>query len=204
MNTIQPAIDVDDKRQEFCQILYSCDDEYSSKLMKVLEWLDATDFFYAPASTIYHLCVPGGLCAHSIEVYRQFDWLCDKYSPTVPKGSRMVMALFHDLCKVHCYNPCRRSRKTGELNQWGKPIWEDYDAYEFVEEFPFGHGEKSVYLLSQLIDLTPEEAIAIRWHMGAYDNAAKSDIRTLDRATTMYPVATLLHVADQLATMLGW
>lgn len=171
----------------------------------LLEYLmNETDFFYAPCSTMYHLCVPGGLVTHSLRVHDYFNELCNLYYPDFSAESRTICALFHDLCKYHCYNPCKRSRKTGEYWPNGKPVWEDYDAYEFVEEFPFGHGEKSVYLLSRYLDLTDEEALAIRWHMGMYDNAAKSDARTLNNAIEKYPVITLLHCADLIATSKGY
>lgn len=165
---------------------------------------EGSDFYGAPCSTIYHLCVRGGLVLHSLTVFAIFDTLCSLYKPDFPAESRAICALFHDLCKVNSYKPARKSRKTGQLNTYGKPIWEDYDAFEFDEALPYGHGEKSVYLLMKYIDLTEEEAIAIRWHMGAYDNAAKSDARTLGKATEKYPVITLLHAADLIATSMGF
>lgn len=172
------------------------------KLMEYL--LVDTDFYMAPCSTVYHLCVPGGLVLHSLKVHEFFAVLCTLFRPDVPAETRAICALFHDLCKANTYKSCKKSRKTGEYWPNGKPIWEDYDAYEFVEEFPFGHGEKSVYLLTKYITLTDEEALAIRWHMGAYDNAAKSDARTLGKATEKYPVIALLHAADQIATAMGY
>lgn len=202
MNTENPVIDTEANRQEFLLAVRNA--VQRPGIESLLEYLDSTDFFYAPASTIYHLSCEGGLVAHSLSVYRQFNWLCDKYFPTIEAESRAIMALLHDVCKVHCYNPCRKSRKTGELNGWGKPIWEDYDAYEFVEEFPFGHGEKSVYLINQHMRLTPEEAMAIRWHMGMYDNSAKGDSRPYNNACDKFPVIKLLHCADEISAMLGW
>ena len=44
---------------------------------KLLAWLDSTDFYSAPASTKYHLCVEGGLCQHSLNVFYTMVDLCN-------------------------------------------------------------------------------------------------------------------------------
>ena len=120
--------------------------------------------------------------------------------PDFPKESRHICALFHDLCKYHCYNPAKKSRKTGRLLHNGKPEWEDYIGYDFVEEFPYGHGEKSVYLLQKYIQLTDVEAMAIRWHMGYSDATFKGGQQSVSNAIKLYPVIALLHSADIIAT----
>lgn len=171
----------------------------------LLEWIaDKTDFYVAPCSTVYHLSITGGLCLHSLKVYEIFDQLCGLYYPEFPAESRAVCALLHDLCKANVYKPALKSRKTGEYWPNGKPKWEDYMAYDFDDPFPYGHGEKSVYLIMKHMPLTDEEAMAIRWHMGGYDSSAKSDTRTLGNATTKYPVISLLHAADLIATSQGF
>lgn len=162
--------------------------------------LNETDFFYAPCSTRYHLCVEGGLVEHSLHIDDIFDVLCDMFMPDFPKESRHICALFHDICKYHCYNPAKKSRKTGKTLPNGKPEWEDYTGYDFVEEFPYGHGEKSVYLLQKYIELTDEEAMAIRWHMGYSDATFKGGQQSVSNAITKYPVIALLHSADIIAT----
>lgn len=68
------------------------------------------------------------------------------------------------------------------------------------DRFPFGHGEKSVFLISRLMRLTDEEALAIRWHMGAYDDAARGGSRTLSAAMEVSPLVYELHAADMRAT----
>jgi hypothetical protein len=171
----------------------------------LLNWLDVeTDFYLAPCSTIYHLNISGGLCLHSLAVLRCFDRLCDMFRPEFPDESRVICALLHDLCKVNNYVTALKSRKTGELWPNGKAKWEDYIGYDVVDKFPFGHGEKSVYLAVKHIPLTDEEAIAIRWHMGAYDDGARVSLRTLGNATSAFPVTTLLQCADMIATSEGF
>ena len=170
----------------------------------LIEWLEKeSDFFYAPCSTIYHLSQEGGLCAHSLSVWEIFNRLCEEFYPQFPAESRAIVSLFHDLCKHHTYNPCVRSRKTGETWPNGKPKWEDYDSFEFVEELPLGHGEKSLYLLMKHIPITDEEALAIRWHMGAFDEAVKGGSRALSNAQGKTQAVTLLHCADLISTSGG-
>lgn len=162
--------------------------------------LNETDFFYAPCSTRYHLCVEGGLVEHSLHVDDIFNTLCEKFMPDFPEESRHICALFHDLCKYHCYDPAKKSRKTGRILPNGKPEWEDYMGYDFLEEFPYGHGEKSVYLLQKYIKLTDAEAMAIRWHMGFSDATFKGGQQSVSNAMKLYPVIALLHSADIIAT----
>lgn len=172
---------------------------------RLMVWLETeTDLFSAPCSTVYHLNFHGGLVLHSLKVFEIFDKLCDLFYPEFPAKSRAICALFHDLCKVNTYVPAIKSRKTGEYWPNGKAKWEDYAGWDFDEQFPYGHGEKSVYLLMKIIPLSDEEAMAIRWHMGGFDNFAKSDSRPLSNATQKYPVITLLQAADMIATSQGF
>lgn len=167
----------------------------------LLEYLlNETDFFYAPCSTRYHLCIEGGLAEHSLHVDDIFNTLCDEFMPDFPEESRHICAMFHDICKFHCYNPAKKSRKTGNLLPNGKAEWEDYIGYDFVEEFPYGHGEKSVYILQKYIKLTDAEAMAIRWHMGFSDATFKGGQQSVSNAMKLFPVIALLHSADIIAT----
>ena len=159
-----------------------------------------TDFFYAPCSTRYHLSEEHGLVAHSVNVFEVFRTLCGIYYPTLDEESIAICSLFHDICKYHCYEPVKKSRKTGNTLPNGKPEWEDYWSYDFVEEFPFGHGEKSVYILSKFLKLTDEEAMAIRWHMGFSDVAYKGGSYSVSNAMEKYPIISILHSADLMAT----
>lgn len=71
-----------------------------------------------------------------------------------------------------------------------------------TDDYPYGHGEKSVYMIMDWMHLTDGEALAIRWHMGAYDAAARSDLRELSRAMEQSKLVTMLHLADMMATHL--
>ena len=156
----------------------------------LMNWLEESDFYTAPASSRFHGSHPGGLLEHSLNVYSELQRLLKAY-PEVQcsKETAAIIALFHDVCKVNMYVPEKRNRK----NDQG--IWEQYDAYRIDEKFKFGgHGSKSVFLLQQFIKLTPEEAVAINNHMGAYDNDH------VGSSFEAYPLAFLLHMADGAAT----
>lgn len=171
---------------------------------ELLEWLENnTDFFYAPCSTRYHLCEEGGLLKHSINVLENFELLCADFNARLDLESIIICALFHDVCKVNTYKPCKKSRKTGRTLPNGKPEWEDYTGYDFDEEFPYGHGEKSVYMLQKFIKLTDVEAMVIRWHMGFSDSTFKGGQQSVSNAMAKYPEIALLHSADLIATAMG-
>ena len=170
-------------------------------IKELLEYLEKeTDFFYSPCSTKYHLSVEGGLVEHSINVYLNFTKICGLFYSDFSEESIAICSLFHDICKFHCYNPSKKSRKTGKTLPNGKPEWEDYTGYDFVEDFPYGHGEKSVYLLQKYIALTDEEAMAIRWHMGYSDSSFKGGMQTVSNAMSKYPVIAYLHSADMISS----
>lgn len=172
----------------------------------LLAYLEKSDFFTAPASGRFHLSVPGGLCQHSINVYEQ---LRDQYEHFLKKNPEFteltpeqeeaiaICGLLHDLCKINFYVPVKKSRKTGKNLPNGKPEWEDYWGYDIEDKLPYGHGEKSVYIASGFMRLTREEAFAIRYHMGAFQ---EGEARNAGSAFGMYPLALFTHIADMLAT----
>lgn len=140
----------------------------------LLEWLESTDFFTAPAT------YPGGLVKHSLNVYYALLGSYNVnglYSPQ----TKAIVALLHDVCKANYY--------AGE-----------YPAYTVRDQLPMGHGEKSVYLVMKHMELTDDEALAIRWHMGAYDDAFRGGSRALNEAMKKTPLVLALHYADMLAT----
>lgn len=161
---------------------------------ELLAWLEKTDFFTAPASTKFHLCCEGGLCEHSLNVY---ECLNERYKDEHPAETLAIIALLHDLCKAQFYKVSSRNQKNEQTGQWEKVPY-----YTIEDRFPFGHGEKSVFLIERFMRLKIEEAIAIRWHMGGFDDSAKAGGFTVSNAFEMYPLAVKLHVADIEATYL--
>ena len=165
---------------------------------KLLEYLmsDQCDFFTAPASTRFHGAHAQGLLEHSLNVY---DCLCDYLSrPRVKDVYHMnyneesiaIAALLHDICKVNCYKESMRNAKVN-----GK--WEQVPYYEFEDHLPYGHGEKSVYIITGFMRLSREEAFAIRYHMGF---SGTEDARSIGFSFENYPLSFALSCADMEAT----
>lgn len=156
-----------------------------------------SDFFEAPASTRFHLSRPEGLLEHSINVYKCLkDYLerprvKEVYNLNVNDESIAIVALLHDLCKVNIYRKSFRNTKDDS----GK--WIKVPSYEFHDELPYGHGEKSVYIISGFMKLTREEAFAIRYHMGFSDT---QNVRSVGEAFAKFPLAFALSTADMEAS----
>ena len=162
------------------------------EMEELLAWLETTDFFEALAGAKHHGAYPGGLVDHSLDVYDQL--LLEPGALEYSGNTLAVCALLHDACKVGVYHLEDRRRKNPDTGRW-----ETYQGYVFRDPLPLGHGEKSVFLIQRHMDLTDEEALAIRWHMGAYDNAVKGDGRALSAAMEATPWVWRLHQADMCA-----
>lgn len=150
-------------------------------------YLVTSDFFTAPASTRYHLAAPGGLAQHSWNVYQQLDLLQKRWHVAEDRESLVFCGLLHDVCKVNFYAP--------------DPANPPY--YKVREKEPLGHGEKSVIVLQRYTRLTEDEALAIRWHMGAWDAESAGQRRSLNQAIEKSPLLRALMIADQTATFLA-
>ena len=161
---------------------------------RLLDFLcsDNSDFFTAPASTQYHGAYPGGLLEHSLNVY---DCLCDYmardrvrdvYGLNYSDESIAIVALLHDLCKVNFYVETTRNVKENG-------VWVAKPFYTIDDQLPYGHGEKSVYIVSGYMRLTRDEAFAIRYHMGFSGDYDKRDV---GNAFAKFPLAVALNFAD--------
>lgn len=161
-----------------------------------LKWLNSTDFFTAPASTKFHCACQGGLVQHSVSVYhvmreKHFDPEVDN------EESFAICALLHDVCKAQFYKVSTRNVKNEETGAWEKRPY-----YSIEDSYPYGHGEKSVFLIERFIRLKTSEAIAIRWHMGGFDEAARGGSFAISQAYEKYPLAVKLHLSDLESTYL--
>ncbi len=154
----------------------------------------ASDFFTAPASTRYHLACEGGLLEHSLNVYDCLqDYLSrekvkNEYGLSYSDETVAIVSLLHDLCKVNVYKVSSRNVKDPVTGKWNAVPY-----YEFEDKLPYGHGEKSVYIISGYMRLTREEAFAIRYHMG-FSN--EDDPRNVGAAFENFPLALALSIAD--------
>ena len=164
---------------------------------KFLEYLtNKSDFFTAPASTRFHGAHEGGLAEHSVNVYECLRAYLDRervkslYHMEYSDESVALVALLHDVCKIGCYKVSTRNVKDEN------GVWQRVPYYQFDDPMPYGHGEKSVYIISGFLRLSREEAFAIRYHMGFSGTEDKNNI---GRALEMYPLALALNVADMEA-----
>ena len=170
--------------------------EGSAELLDYLE--NKSDFFSAPASARFHGSCAGGLCEHSVNVYRCLEaYLARKrvrevYGIECSPESAAIAALLHDLCKIGCYRAGTRNVKNESTGQWEK-----VPTFYYEDKLPYGHGEKSVYIISDFMRLTREEAMAIRWHMGF---SGPEDSRLVGQALQQFPLAFALATADMEAS----
>ena len=159
---------------------------------------EKSDFFKAPASTKFHGSYEGGLCEHSVNVYEALREYVNRprfkeeYGLSYSDETIAIVALLHDLCKINIYKASTRNvKKDG--------VWVSVPYYEFDDKMPYGHGEKSVYIINGYMRLSREEAFAIRYHMGF---SKDEEARNVSAAFEMYPLAMANYVADMEATFL--
>lgn len=169
----------------------------------LLEWLEGSDFFHAPASSQYHGAKNGGLLEHSLLVYDALKRVTGAFPETGlsrKEDTLIIAALLHDLCKANFYKKGFRNRKNEQTGQWEK-----VEVYEIEDLFPFGHGEKSVVIAQRFISLTKEEMLAIRWHMAGFDDTARQygGGQALSKAMKECSLITALHAADLAACHFG-
>ena len=178
-------------KEEFIKLLK---ETKRSGIDDLLAFLEKSDFYIAPASTRFHGSKEMGLLEHSMKVYEILKQKVNNCSISieVPEETIRIVALLHDICKTNFYKVDYRNAK----NSLG--VWEKVPYYTVDDTIPYGHGEKSVMMLSEYIKLTNEEKYAIRWHMGYTE--PKELYTTIGTAYKKYPLALLTHEADLEAT----
>lgn len=190
-------------KEEFKNLLSSIDRE---GIDDIIQYCEEHDMYVAPSSTRFHLCSKGGLLQHSLNVYNAaknmlFDNGDGTYSykingtevARISEDTLKISTLLHDFCKMDTYKPTYGTKKYDDGSER-----ETITKWSFKEELPFGHGEKSVYVINKMMDLTEEEASAIRWHMGAFGNEEQSWPMT--NAIKKYPIIWAIHNADMEAS----
>ena len=115
---------------------------------RLLNWLETTDFFTAPASTRFHGACECGLVMHSINVYNAM--MQHFFTEGESAESYAICGLLHDLCKANFYKVGTRNVKNDVTGQWEKVPF-----YQVADQLPYGHGEKSVYLIEHFMRLKP-------------------------------------------------
>ena len=176
--------------QENKERFYELINEVPRYKVKLLDYLETHDYFTAPASTKFHLNCEGGLLEHSLQVYDKLNKLCEvsDIGKKIPEHTRILVSLLHDFCKINLYKP--------NILVSGKQS--DKIPYTHQETLPLGHGEKSAILLSRLIELTDQELMMIRFHMGLFD---KAFYENSNKIKELYPEVILFFMADWLSSI---
>lgn len=179
-------------KQRFLEILRT--NVTRNGIDKFIDWLEKTDFFEAPASTKFHAAYAGGLLEHSLNVY---DVYMEKHFVEGEDNleSVTICTLLHDLCKANFYKLSKRNQKIDGQ-------WVEVDFYTVEDTFPYGHGEKSAFLIERFMRLKIDEACAIRWHMGGFDDSAKGGSFAISNAYDKYKIAVKMHLSDLEASYL--
>lgn len=197
-------------KQEFIGLIESIK-RNGADIAKLVNKLQHSDFFYAPASTKYHAAYEGGLCEHSLNVYHQLKRLVNTIPGLDPycydEDSLKIISLLHDISKMNIYEKTSKNvkvycdevdaQKRDEMGwfKWvSEPGWKTKD-----KKFAYGsHEMNSEYIIRQFIPLTIDESVAVLHHMGGmnYDSAQDN----LAEIYTQYQLSMLLHFADMLAT----
>lgn len=184
--------------EEFCKA-----DDMVPKFKMCIDWLESTDFFEAPASRGYHGSFTGGLLCHCLDVcncviglWRSGVFMVgDAETGDLTLDSAILCALVHDWCKIGLYESYMRNVKNEDTGKWDKvPSFK----YRDTPTFTFGHGTTSMYLASKFFKLMPEEALAIRWHMGRWQ-VGDCEESELQQSNQRHPVVYLIQFADQLS-----
>ena len=162
---------------------------------KLQSYIEKSDFYTAPASTKYHDSEKGGLANHSYKVYENLAKINDVYGLGLLKETVIICGLCHDICKVNFYKEDTRNVKIDGA-------WTQVPYYTVDDKFPYGHGEKSVYIINEFTHLSVEEAVAIRFHMGLGETDY-SYRQAMSASMEKYPLVLALHTADMQATYWG-
>lgn len=191
-------VDINEVKREYINIYNTYIKRDGAK--ELLDYLQKSDFFIAPASTQFHSAFEGGLAEHSVRVYYRFlnaikSEYGENYTDKISDESIAICALLHDLCKIDMYKIEMRNKKVDGN-------WVQVPHYVIEDGLPYGHGEKSVYIISGFMRLTREEAMIINWHMGAFDSRVKGGSYSISDAFYKFPNAVLFHTSDMISTYL--
>lgn len=178
----------------------------NAKIEELIDKLDNSDFFIAPASTKYHGSVKGGLCAHCLCVYDNLVSLVNLKQLNINNDSLIIVGLLHDFSKMNYYEQYFQNKKIyspsgSKYDENGNYDWVSVSAYktrDINDRFIYGsHEETAEYMTRCYIPLSYEESVAILHHMGQLNfDSAKDDIYEVYRRN---PLALLLHLADFMA-----
>lgn len=166
-------------------------------MKELIVFLQGSDYFRAPASTKYHGNFEGGLAEHSYKVYTLFKEKNESFNLGLSEDTVAITALCHDICKINFYKRGIKNVKEGKKLNWkGQEVdnWVEKEVWEVDDIYPIGHAEKSIILLQRFIELSDEEVLLIRWHMGGFES--KENSMYMYKAYELLPACVALHTAD--------
>lgn len=172
----------------------------------LLDWMDGSDFWTAPASTRFHGNFKCGLSLHTLKVIQQALILarplmenfwtspdCEKY--TVTAEDIFVAALVHDFCKTDFYGVEYRNAKDITGNWIKQPYYKSKG-----ENRNLGHGNESVLKLLEIMPsyIKKRHVLeAVSRHMGFSD---LSDSESYNYSNFLQnPLVVLIQLADETA-----
>lgn len=161
-----------------------------------MNWLINMGFFIKPASISFHGQQSGDLFRHSFAVADVLIDMTEKFDVEWERPqSPFIVGMFHDVCKMDDYMDENASDIV--MMGTGSPVSKNPKWVKNPEKLLKGHGDKSVMMLSQWINLTEEEMLCIRYHMGAYQT---DEWQEWDRAIRKYETVLWTHTANMYAS----
>ena len=173
-------------------------DEQMPKLEKLFTWLEGAGFYTGPSSTQYHHAFVGGNLYHHMDTMDHIKDLWHGmriFNKRVRIEDAVLVASVHDYCKIDAYESYTKKMPNPQTGNW-----EPTTSYKYKDNLmPLGHGVSSMFLAGKFFRLTNAEALAIRWHMGAY-RCVESETHEMYQAVEKHPLVLMLQFADQLST----
>ncbi len=181
------------QKQEFIDLLRSTGRDGIEKLIDYLE--NKSDFFTAPAAAKFHNNFEGGLCEHSLNVYKNFKKLLEVKDMKLDEESIIITSLLHDLCKCNYYIKEERNRKVDG-------VWETYLQWTTNKSpaVPLPHASRSIRMIRSYIPLKFVEELIIFYHMGPFGGEDYEYKNMLQLANERYPETLLFYLADTMAS----
>ena len=183
------------QKQEFISLLRSTERDGIENLIDYLE--NKSAFFTAPAASKFHNNFEGGLCEHSLNVYRNFKGLIEMKNVDLDEKSIIITSLLHDLCKCNYYIKEERNRKVDG-------VWETYLQWTTNKSpaIPLPHASRSIRLIRSYIPLKFIEELIIFYHMGPFGGEDYEYKNMLQLANERYPATLLFYLADTMSSYL--
>lgn len=173
---------------------------------ELFAWLLKSGFFEAPVSDRGYGAKKGALVERAVDTYRFLADANMRLKTPYSDESIAIVGLLGDIYLTNAFRETTKKRKTED----GK--WETVPAYEKVNNFLVGAGEKSVIMLqsffrSQFVPvkgenavksgMTNDEIMAIRWHLGESDPLIRNGVYSLDE---IFRQSKLAYLAAKAAS----